>query len=305
MRLLSSTAMLAAAGLALFTAGSLAVAPDANAQGVSSGNVRIPEGNCPRDWRIGEAKGYCQPMRTSSPPAIYVRTSKNVGCAAGYYVDHYNALVCTTRAPDPSREQTMGKGGKFAKPNPLVRCPTGWISTDSYTECYTQLENAPIVRAKGAEACAAGELDDWGLWCTSNYAHLTTAWAERYGIEDFNRIYAYALGNRLDANAIPGGSMSPAASAYFKGTTSATGASAATSTSSSQPAENKAAECTSASELGAAVGGGRAGRPQGRGHRRCAGRAWQEEKERLLNRRRRCPGPNALCQGMGCSRRRC
>ena len=257
MRSLSSQTMLAAAGLVLLAAGSLAVAPSAQAQGVNGGKVRIPEGSCPQDWKTTEAKGYCQPMRISSPPAIYVRTSKDVACAAGYYVDYNNAWVCTTRTPDPTREQALGKGGKFAKANALARCPTGWISDTSFTGCYTQLENAPIVRAKGKAACKAGELNDWDLWCTSNYEHLTRVQANRAGLEDFNRVYAYALGNRLDAKVIPNDELSPDATAYFGGTSSATGA--ATASAASEPAA-KAAECTTGSEVGAAVGGALGGR---------------------------------------------
>jgi len=256
MRSLSSTTMLAAAGLVLFAAGSLAVAPDANAQGVSGGNVRIPEGSCPSGWSLGEAKGYCRAMRITSPPAIYVRTSKDIACATGYYVDYNNAWVCTTKAPGPTREQALGKGGNFAKPNPIARCPTGWISTNSFTECYTQLENAPTVRAKGAAPCATGELNDWDLWCTSNYEQLTPVQVNSAGLEDFNRVYAYALGNRLDAKAIPNDKLSPAATAYFGGDETATGAAAASAT----PAATKASECTAGSEVGAAIGGALGGR---------------------------------------------
>jgi len=256
MRSLSSTTMLAAAGLVLFAAGSLAVAPPAQAQGVNAGNVRIPEGSCPSGWFPGEAKGYCKAMKITSPPAIYVRTSKDAACAAGYYVDYENAWVCTTRAPGPTREQALGKGGKFAKANPIARCPTGWISTNSFTECYTQLENAPAVRAKGAAACAADELNDWDLWCTSNYQHLTPVQAERAGLEDFNKSYGFALGNRLDAAAIPDDELSPAATAYFGGTASKT----ATAAQSATPAASQAAECVTGSQAGAVIGGALGGR---------------------------------------------
>lgn len=255
MRHNSSVTILAAAGLALFAAGSLAVAPGASAQGVRSGNVRIPEGSCPADWKMAAAKGYCQPMAISSPPAIYVRASKDVACSAGYYPDHYNAWICTTKAPEPTREQALGKGGKIAKPNALARCPTGWISTTSFTECYTQLENAPVVRAKGAAPCASGELNDWGLWCTSNYQHLTRVQAQRAGLEDFNRIYAHALGNRLDTKAIPGDELSADAAAYFGGAASTTGASSKTSSSPSQPVAAPTADCDAGSKAGAAIGG--------------------------------------------------
>lgn len=256
MRSLSSTTMLAAAGLMIFAAGSLAVAPPAQAQGVNVGNVRIPSGSCPSDWKSGEAKGYCQPMRIGSPASIYVRASTDVACAAGYYVDYNNVLVCTTKAPGPTREQSLGKGGSFAKPTALARCPTGWISTTTGKECYTQLENAPIVRAKGAAACAAGELNDWDLWCTSNYEHLTKAWAERYGLEDFNKSYGFALGNRLDAAAIPDDKLSPAATAYFGGSASTTGAAA----EPAAPAAAQTTECVTGSQAGAAIGGALGGR---------------------------------------------
>ena len=255
MRQISFPPIFIATALIAAVAGLLAVAPSVNAQGVSGGNVRIPEGSCPSDWKTGESKGYCQPMRISSPPAIYVRSSKDVACAASYYVDYNNAWVCTTKAPGPTREQALGKGGNFAKANALARCPTGWISTNNFTECYTQLENAPIVRGKGKAACKAGELNDWNLWCTSNYQHLTRVQANRAGLEDFNRVYAYALGNRLDAKAIPNDELSPDATAYFGGTASTTGTAAASAAPATAPAEN----CDASSKTGAAIGGAVAG----------------------------------------------
>jgi hypothetical protein len=259
MRSLSSHTMLAAAGLMVFAAGSLLLAPDARAQGTNTGTIyKGTSGSCPDDWTYVDVdvRDYCRPFRNTNTPTVYLRSGDNVPCANGYYVDRQNAKFCTTRAPGPSREQSLGKGGSFAKPTALARCPTGWISTTTGKECYTQMENAPIVRAKGAKDCAAGELNDWDLWCTSNYEHLTKAWAERYGIEDFNKAYGYALGNRLDANAIPDAELSPAATAYFGGTTST----AAPAAAPAAPAAAKADECTTGSEVGEAIGGALGGR---------------------------------------------
>lgn len=268
MRSLSSTTMLAAAGFVIFAAGSLAVAPPAQAQGRNTGTVSVPAGGCPSGWLSDRAPRTCKPAAAGggdSTPAIYVRANRSTECAPGYWVDYQNDNVCTTRkyVKGPSAEDERGIGGKIDKPDGMMRCPTGWRTTEEFTQCYTEIENAPIARPKGAKPCAAGELSDWGTWCVSNYQHLTYDDARRAGVADFNKTYVFALKNRRDAAAIPDASVSPEAEAFFQSVgraPAADGGSGNSSSSGSQPATTKAAECVTGSEAGAAIGGALGGR---------------------------------------------
>jgi len=163
----------------------------------------------------------------------------------------------------PSAEVAQGKGGEIDKANAMMRCPTGWRTTASFKQCYTQLTNAPVARPKGAKPCAAGELNDWGIWCTANYQHLTYLDAERAGVADFNGMYAYAMGNSLDYKSIPDDSLSPEATAFFK---RAGGASSLAASPTQAPsalnraAPEKTADCDVASAAGAALGSALGGR---------------------------------------------
>ncbi|NJM51443.1 MAG: hypothetical protein HC843_11705 [Sphingomonadales bacterium] len=266
MRLLSSTTMLAAAGFALFTAGSVATAPSAQAQGRTTGTLELPRerGLCPYGWKRpfegGSKKAdYCEPFGAVNPtPSVYVRQNKSVACNQGYFVDTDNDLVCTSVDLLTTRNADRPDG--IARAGILNRCPTGWQASVNNKQCFTEIENAPVPHLKNGKPCAPGELDDWGIWCTSNYQHLSYAEVDLAGLRDFNTIYANAMNYSLDYNSIPATTLSPDAKAFFKGANASPAASAAEPSSASQPAENKAAECTSASEVGAAVGGALGGR---------------------------------------------
>ncbi|BCA58316.1 hypothetical protein HMP06_1085 [Sphingomonas sp. HMP6] len=267
MRSLSSMTMLAAAGLMIFAGASLAVAPPAHAQGRNNGTVSMPTGGCPSGWFPDSAPRTCKPAAagSSSTPAIYVRTNTRTECAPGYWVDNQNNAVCTTRkyVKGPSAEAERGTGGRIKKPDGMMRCPTGWRTTEEFTHCYTETKNAPIARPKGAKPCAAGELSDWGTWCISNYENLTYDDARRAGVADFNKTYVFALKNGRDAAAVPDDSISPEAEAFFQSVGRAPAADSASgdaSSSGSQPAAAQAAECVTGSEVGVAVGGALGGR---------------------------------------------
>lgn len=263
MRSLSSKTMLAAAGLILCAAGSLAVAPPAQAQGQSSGVLTLPGGACPAGWETSwktHGQNTCRAFGTINVPSVYVRPSQTADCASGYYVDRSNSRICTTREPprDRSAERSADRPDGIARAGILNRCPTGWQASVNNKQCFTEITNAPIPRLKNGKPCAPGELDDWGIWCTSNYEHLSYAEVDLAGLRDFNTIYANALGNGLEYNSIPSG-LSPDAKAFFKGADKSTGASSAASASTSEPA-TKTADCTTGSEVGAAIGGAVGGR---------------------------------------------
>jgi hypothetical protein len=266
MRSLSSKTMLAAAGLILCAAGSLAVAPPAQAQGQSSGVLTLPaaSGPCPDGWETSwktHGQNTCRAFGTINVPSVYVRPSQRADCASGYYVDRRNSRICTTREPPRARsaEPAADVPGGIARAGVLNRCPTGWRAASNNKQCFTEIKNAPTPRLKNGAPCAPGELDDWGIWCTSNYEHLSYAEVDLASVRDFNTIYANAMNDGLDYNSIPSG-LSPDAKAFFKGANASPGAAAAEPSSASQPAATKAVECTTGSEVGAAIGGALGGR---------------------------------------------
>jgi hypothetical protein len=259
MRSLSSKTMLAAAGLILVAAGSLATAPSAQAQGRTTGRLELPRerGACPYGWNR-ETDTFCVPSIVVKPmPAVYVRDNKSTACNQGYFVDTINDLVCTSYDRMTARFADRPDG--IARAGILNRCPTGWQASVNNKQCFTEIENAPIPRLKNGKPCAPGELDDWGIWCTSNYEHLSFAEVDLAGLRDFNTIYANAMNASLDYNSIPDATLSPEAKAFFKGADKSSDASSAAPASASEPA-TKAAECTSGSEVGAAIGGALGGR---------------------------------------------
>jgi hypothetical protein len=190
-------------------------------------------------------------------PAVYVRDNKSTACNQGYFVDTINDLVCTSYDRMTARFADRPDG--IARAGILNRCPTGWQASVNNKQCFTEIENAPIPRLKNGKPCAPGELDDWGIWCTSNYEHLSFAEVDLAGLRDFNTIYANAMNASLDYNSIPDATLSPEAKAFFKGADKSSDASSAAPASASEPA-TKAAECTSGSEVGAAIGGALGGR---------------------------------------------
>ena len=85
--------------------------------------------------------------------------------------------------------ESEAQGGKLRKPRHDVRCPSGWQSTEERGECWTYLANPPRSRLSNNRPCAAGELNEWDIWCTSNYQHVTYSEAERAGVYDVNIYY--------------------------------------------------------------------------------------------------------------------
>jgi hypothetical protein len=101
--------------------------------------------------------------------------------------------------------------GSFTKPNPLDRCPIGWFTDpENGRVCKTEAANPPTIRLKGAAPCRTGEVDDWGLYCVSNYANLE-AGERAKGISDFNAIF-------LQSYYITGSQQSPRQANLAQGT---------------------------------------------------------------------------------------
>lgn len=238
-------------------------ATPAQAQGQNVDSVQ-KIGICPVDWHEGGTRpgqsgvrGRCYPDSSVSPK-IYLRASTSEKCAAGYYDwDRY----CTTNKPVlVSAELTRALPTKLTKPAPNSRCPVGWASTRDLQTCYTTIENGSVARLKGGKPCAPGELDEWGLWCTSNYQNIAFERADNAGAKDFNEVYAWTLRNRGDTKTV-GDSLSPAATAWFASqrgsaaaATPAKAASAGSAPAAATPAQPSAG-CASGAVAGAAIGG--------------------------------------------------
>jgi hypothetical protein len=140
----------------------------------------------------------------------------------------------------------------LTKPSKGNRCPTGWASTSDLSQCFTMVENPPTARPSGGKPCAPGEFNEWGVWCTSNYAATTKEQAYDALTVDFNRLYL--RGGPADMKPV----LSDDATAHYGPKTYADGSTSASASSSdtSKPAE-QTAQCTtdSGSATGAAIGG--------------------------------------------------
>lgn len=86
-----------------------------------------------------------------------------------------------------SAPQTVGI--TLAKANPLQLCPTGYRTSGDSKRCETIHQGAPAARAKGSGGCAAGEIEEFGAWCTSTDTSLRVEQMENITIGDFNRIF--------------------------------------------------------------------------------------------------------------------
>ncbi|WP_446655545.1 hypothetical protein [Blastomonas sp.] len=266
---------LSAAAAALVALGSVAMAGPASAQGTTTGPVQKPNGSlCPSGWTEGGGslshapmRGYCYPQNKSGTDnAIYARSSLNESCAPGYNPEINRSLFCTSRKIYTwSAENNLAKDGKLPKPEKGVRCPTGWASTTELTSCYTTLDNPPPARLSKGKPCGAGEVEEWGIWCTGDMSGVTLAHANGHGSADFNKVYLHLQLNGGDWQSMKC-CLSPAAQAYFasRGEGGAPGVSNAAlssddggSSSGQSASASGGGPCGSAT--GAAIGGAVAG----------------------------------------------
>lgn len=243
------TAALASAALL-----ALPVATQAFAQG-TVGPVSEIRGTCPDGYSDGEGRAstsadICYPDN-SSAPAVYGNPQKKQ-CASGYRSG--GVYWCTDR---PESTATAAPTfGNITKANANDRCPVGyWTSRDSATSCVSYYENrSPASRPKRGAACAANEVDEWGLYCTSKTTSLTRAEAEESAVSDVNRIYEDSAGQ----GATQGYDYenTPGLIGIFGRKGSGSGAAAQSSSGSSNTEPTPAANCTTTtSSTGAAIGG--------------------------------------------------
>ena len=237
---------------AAMAATSVALPAPAMAQG-TVGPVS-KDGACPSGWNDGPyARGTpsktCYPNSKSSNP-IYARNGGE--CASGYGAD---GNYCVKGGS--SGVATAVATARISKSVPGDRCPVTFYSEPDLKSCFSISTNPPAARAKGAAPCRAGELEEWGKWCTANTGIVTEYDASQASYRDVNTIFA-----NTGKVPIQGGEVykTPAIIALFGGAPAA-GSSATTSTAASSNASATAsANCPQqGSANGAALGGAVAG----------------------------------------------
>jgi hypothetical protein len=188
-RLLSCCALGAASLLAV-----LGTANEAHAQGSRSDNGIPHQGSsCPNEgWTRGGSNKYpsrdrCYPTSASSPK-IY-RVDSLTKCAPGYGKQWSFCI----EGFDPN--WMANQSGNIAKPSLEDRCPAGWVSTNKPV-CRPEVPKPATARLKGGGACKANEVEEWGIWCTSNFEHLTAKRVKQAAAADWNDIYTATRGKK-------------------------------------------------------------------------------------------------------------
>jgi hypothetical protein len=137
--------------------------------------------SCPSGWTNRGTRNMCYPG-PNAKPAYPMPGTGAIQCAQGYGASNYWCLQGVQSMAEMSPS-------KLTKANPLDRCPVGFFTDpENGRQCITELSSPPSVRAKGNGPCRTGEVEDWGLWCVSNYASLRRDQAN-YGARDSNSIF--------------------------------------------------------------------------------------------------------------------
>ncbi len=146
---------------------------------------------CPENWTdrasqaarstdVSSPKGdTCYPMRDAKP--AFVPKSSDAPCPDGYT---RSGSFCHVG----EKKFVQSTAGSVNKAHPLDRCPIAYFTYGNGSACTSRSPNPPTVRLKGEGACNPGEVEDWGLWCVSNYEGLARKDATK-GIADYNGVY--------------------------------------------------------------------------------------------------------------------
>ena len=188
--------------------GVVALVPgSAEAQGVKTTIAKKGGQNCPSGWQNTPDGKSCKPNNSSSP-AIY-HLPKGGTCAEGYDKDirgwcvedkfYWSRKKSSSRSSSSSSSSSSpsssssglprSAGLVLPKSNPQQLCPSGYRTSTDAKYCITLHEAAPATRARPAGGCAAGEVDEWGVWCTSRDTTLRYQQLENITISDFNYIW--------------------------------------------------------------------------------------------------------------------
>jgi hypothetical protein len=177
----------------LAAAGMMALAPaPAAAQGTLNPMPKPTNGSCPSGWTdyasqaskpgdLSSGKGNtCYPTNTAKP--AYRPNPSSKPCDDGYV---RSGSFCTVG----EKKFIKASAASVKKAHPLDRCPVGFFTLNGNGElCTSMAANPPSIRLKGEGPCNEGEIEDWGLWCVSNYEQLTRKDAAK-GFPDYNAIY--------------------------------------------------------------------------------------------------------------------
>jgi hypothetical protein len=152
-------------------------------------------------------------MALSTPAVAQNTQARNLpfngtACPAGYERGSYqtpsrnNTNICYDRRSDAARSNVS-----TTKPNRLDRCPLAYFTSDANPmACTSRLVDPPTIRIKGSSPCRAGEIEDWGVWCVSNYANLTRGQAAT-ALRDWNAIYTLNSATSPRQEDLPEGSQ--------------------------------------------------------------------------------------------------
>ncbi len=144
---------------------------------------------CPSRWRetsrsaSNERPGYCYPQYANSPK-VQRRTGSS--CPTGYGVD---GEWCSEGHIEHTQ---LANPHVMPKANQADRCPAGFYTY--MDKCTTELPRPPKARVKGSGACRAGEVAEWGIWCTSEFDHLSVQDIRSAHYRDWNYIYSMTRG---------------------------------------------------------------------------------------------------------------
>ncbi|WP_446325687.1 hypothetical protein [Blastomonas sp. CACIA14H2] len=267
--------------ISIVAAGSLglaAIPAPAFAQGVTTGPVAKPPGsNCPGDWTEGgrgnsarPMEGFCYPANGKTDNAIYARTSLDQPCAPGYYPEINRSLFCRSKKIYTwTPEQALARQ-RVDKPQKAMRCPATYRSSLDFTNCYTSIDHPPAVRLSKGKPCGPGEINEFGLWCTSDFEHLPWSEIESAGFGDYAKLLDLAAMEGRGYETVPGYGKdlkaSPEMQAHYAslGRLNTKPAAAASSSGSSSSGAQTASSGSGASgpcgsATGAAIGGAVAG----------------------------------------------
>ena len=216
---------------------------------------------CPTGWTPGgNTTNRDRPdpkmcyARSSSAPLAYANPSRKA-CAEGYTNSSGYCYVKKAEYNGPSAADQLVSNASLVKASKGDRCPLGYFSKADMATCTTWLSPATSSRRK-AGACRAGELDEWGLYCTSNTGNITREQAEQEATRDFNAIYTATGANYPNQGSDTENYPSMIAAYGPKG---GRRAAASSSSSNSQSASNDApaanTNCPTPSSTGATLGG--------------------------------------------------
>ncbi len=224
--------------------------------------------SCPAGWSYAPAQGSRIDTSTCYPTGkqareVY-RRRNGEACRDGY---NTGTSWCE-KAPQITTQTSTG--GSLIKPSTGDRCPSGYYTNNTGSnaglECITKINPAPVARTKSGKACKANEVDEYGLWCTSNYEHLTSDQIQMWAMRDYNNIYAY---NRGLPTVISHKKIADLTRDDMKGTPvhtkmygpvpETTSASSSSTSTAASNADTPVKSCETAVEQGAAVGGAVAG----------------------------------------------